>query len=113
MRIDSYTFGRIVINGTAYTSDVLIYPGRVDAAWWRKEGHVLRLEDLAEALQARPDVLIIGTGAAGAMRVPRETVDRITDRGIEVKIERTAKAVEVYNGLQGAAAVVAALHLTC
>ena len=113
MKIDSYSFGRIVINGKTYTADVIIYPGRVHAPWWRKEGHLLQLEDLTEALQARPDVLVIGTGYAGVMRVPQETVDRIVMLGIEVKVERTSKAVEAYNDLQGATTVIAALHLTC
>ncbi len=113
MQIDSYSFGRIVINGKIYTSDVIIYPGRVDASWWRKEGHMLQLADLAEALQAKPDVLVIGTGYAGVMRVPRETVDRIAAQGIEVKVERTPMAVEVYNNLHGAKTVIAALHITC
>lgn len=113
MKIDSYSFGRIVINGKTYTSDVIIYPNRVDAAWRRKEGHLLQLADVAEALRAKPDVLVIGTGYSGVMRVPRETVDRIDGQGIEVKVERTAKAVEVYNDLEGATTVIAAFHLTC
>ena len=113
MKIDSYSFGRIVINGKTYTSDVIMYPNRVDASWWRKEGHLLQLADVADALQAKPDVLVIGTGYAGVMRVPRETVDRIASQGIEVKVERTGKAVEVYNDLQGAKTVIAALHITC
>jgi len=113
MKIDSYTFGRIVINGKTYTSDVIIYPGKVNAAWWRKEGHLLRFADVAEALQAKPEVLVIGTGYAGVMRVPRETVDRIEAQGIEVKVERTSKAAEVYNDLQGDRTVIAALHITC
>jgi hypothetical protein len=33
--------------------------------------------------------------------------------GIDVKVERTARAVEVYNELERAGNVVAALHLTC
>jgi hypothetical protein len=113
VKIDSYSFGRIVINTKTYTSDVIIYPGRVDASWWRKEGHLLQFADVAEALQAKPDVLVIGTGYAGVMRVPRETVDRIAAQGIEVKVERTSKAVELYNDLQGAKTVIAALHITC
>ena len=113
MKIDSYSFGRIVINGKTYTSDVIIYPGRVHAPWWRKEGHLLQLADLAEALQAKPDMLVIGTGYAGVMRAPQETVDRIVMQGIEVKVERTSKAVEVYNDLQGIKTAIAALHLTC
>ena len=113
MKIDSYSFGKIVINGKNYTSDVIIYPGRVDASWWRQEGHLLQLADLAEALQAKPDVLVIGTGHDGVMRVPREIIERITAQGIEVKVERTSKAVKVYNDLQGTKTVIAALHLTC
>ena len=113
MKIDSYSFGRIVINGKTYTSDVIIYPGRVDASWWRKEGHLLQLADLAKALQAGPDVLVIGTGYAGVMRVLEETIDRIASQGVEVKVERTSRAVEVYNDLEGAKTVIAALHLTC
>ena len=81
MKIDSYSFGRIVINKKTYTTDVIIYPGRVDASWWRKEGHLLQFADVAEALQAKPDVLVIGTGYAGVMRVPKETVDRIAAHG--------------------------------
>ncbi len=113
MKIDSYSFGRIVIDGKTYTSDVIIYPGRVEASWWRKEGHLLQPEDLTEALRAKPEVLIIGTGYSGVMQVPRETVDALAARGIEVKVERTSKAVEVFNEPQGKKTVIAALHLTC
>jgi hypothetical protein len=113
VKIDSYSFGRIVIDGKTYTSDVIIYPGRVDASWRRKEGHLLLPGDVAEALRAKPDVLVIGTGYSGVMRVPRETVERIASRGIEVKVERTAKAVAAYNDLEGAKTVIAALHITC
>jgi hypothetical protein len=113
MKIDSYTFGAIIINGKTYTSDVIIYPGRVDSTWWRKEGHLLQFADVEKALQARPEVLIIGTGYSGVMRVPAETVDRIAGRGIDVKVERTATAVDVFNDLQGRKTVIAALHITC
>lgn len=113
MRIDAYSFGKIVINGTTYSSDVIIHPGRVDGSWWRKEGHLLRPEDLTDVLQAKPDVLIIGTGYAGIMRVPRETIERIAALGIEVRVERTSKAVQAYNERESSKTVVAALHITC
>ena len=31
--INSYDFGRIVIDGNAFTTDVIIFPDRVDAEW--------------------------------------------------------------------------------
>jgi hypothetical protein len=113
MHIESYAFGRIVINGTTYTTDVIIYPGKVDPSWWRNEGHRLGPGDLIEALKAKPDVLIIGTGYAGVMRVPQDTVDQISAQGVVVKVERTSRAVTLYNELQAAGTVIAALHLTC
>jgi len=113
MHIESYSFGRIVINGTTYTSDVIIYPGRVDPSWWREEGHRLGHADVADALKARPDVLIIGTGYSGVMRVPQDALETIAAQGVDVRVERTSQAVELYNELQAGRKVVAALHLTC
>ena len=113
MKIDSYSFGRIVIDGKSYTADVIIYPDRVDAGWWRQEGHLLQFPDVEEALRAKPEVFIIGTGYAGVMRVPKETIDRIANQGIEVKVERTEKAAAEYNALQYKRTVIAALHITC
>ena len=113
MKITSYSFGRLVINGKTYTSDVVIYPGRVDSSWWREEGHRLQPADLTAVINARPDVIVIGTGASGVLAVPEETSSVITSKGIEVRIARTGKAAEIFNSLQGKKIVIAALHLTC
>lgn len=114
MKIDSYSFGHIEINGKAFTSDVIIFRDRVDSSWWRKEGHSLQPEDIADVLNAKPDILIIGTGYFGMMTVPKSTLDHITSSGIEVRVSRTAKAAEPYNSLQGKKnTVIAAFHITC
>ncbi len=113
MKIDSYTFGSLVVDGKMYTSDVIIYPGRVDPSWWRKEGHRLRTADLAEVLDAKPEVLIVGTGYSGMMVVPEETKNHIRSKGIEIYIETTGRAVGLFNTMQGKKTIIAALHLTC
>jgi hypothetical protein len=114
MKIDSYSFGHIVIDGKAYTSDVIIYGDRVDATWWRKEGHRLQPEDLVDVVNARPAILVIGTGYAGVMRVPKKTIEYIASHGINITVERTGKAVDLFNALQAQQKrVVAALHITC
>ena len=114
MKIDSYSFGRIRIDGKAYSSDVIIYADRVDATWWRKEGHRLQAEDLVDVLKARPDVLVVGTGFFGVMSVPEYTAEQIRAAGVDVRIEKTGKAVDLFNKLAiGDRRVVAALHLTC
>ncbi len=114
MKIDSYSFGRIVIDGQAYGSDVIIFSDRVDATWRRKEGHRLYPEDIADVLNALPDILIIGTGYSGVMTVPKKTIEYVASHGVDVKVDKTGKAVDLFNGLQGKKKhVIAVLHLTC
>lgn len=114
MIIDEYAFGRIRIDGEEYGSDVIIYPDRVNATWWRKEGHRLDLEDLSEVLKKPPQMLVIGTGYFGRMVVPKKTLDTLHAQGVKTYVAQTPKAVEEFNRLQQeAASVVAALHLTC
>jgi hypothetical protein len=110
MHIDSYSFGQLVIDGQLFSSDVIIYKDKVDASWWRKEGHRLYPEDVLDVLNAHPDILIIGTGYSGMMIVQKKTIDHIVSRGIEVKVERTGKAVDEFNRLQCKKNVVAALQ---
>jgi hypothetical protein len=114
MNIDSYSFGHIVIDGKAYTSDVIIYRDHVDASWWRKEGHNLDPADVSEVVKAHPDVFIIGSGYNGVMTVKENTRKQIAATGIKVIVEKTSKAVELYNSYKGKKEhVAAALHITC
>ncbi len=112
MRIDSYSFGRIVIQGEQFTTDVIIFPDRVYHPWWRKEGHLLQWEDLEEVLKNPPEVLFIGRGYSGVMEVPKALVERLERLGIEVHVGRTQEVVDLYNRTEQRNKV-AALHLTC
>jgi len=111
--IDSYDFGRVVINGRTYTSDVIIFPNRVKDGWWRKEGHKLHIDDIEEVIEERPEVLVVGRGYSGLMEVPKEIADYLRSKRIELIAEDTKKASEIYNKLSKSKKVVAALHLTC
>jgi hypothetical protein len=114
MIIDEYSFGLIKVAGKEYTSDVIIYPDRVNSSWWREDGHRLVPKDLADVLLDPPTILVIGTGYAGRMAVPAETFEDLRGRGMQVFAARTEEAVEDFNRLQRQhARVVAALHLTC
>lgn len=113
MTIEHYSFGRITINGKTYTRDLIIFPDRINPSWWRKEGHLLQLEDLEEVIKERPELLIIGTGYYGVMRVPEELLKILSAKGIEVIVKKTAEAVEIYNKGYTSMKTVACLHLTC
>ena len=111
--IESYSFGRIIINGRHYSSDVIIYPDRVDGSWWRAKGHNLCMDDIKEILEYKPEVLIIGKGKSGMMKVPDEVQNAVKKLGIELITANTKEAVERYNSIAGEKKTVAALHLTC
>jgi len=111
--IESYSFGRIIIDGRHYRSDVIIYPDRVEGSWWRVRGHDLCMDDIKEILDYDPEVLIIGKGKSGMMKVPDEVQNEIRKLGIELITANTKGAVERYNKIAGKKKTVAALHLTC
>ena len=114
MVIESYQFGRIVIDGAEYQEDVIICPGRVHAGWWRKQGHRLDLHDLEAVLEAGPSVLVIGCGASAMMQVPESTLTALQQAGIKAEVLDTPAAVARFNELQSQGInVAAALHLTC
>jgi len=114
MNIDDYRFGRIVIDGKSYTSDVIVFPDRVRDNWWRNEGHELCPADLWEVVQQKPAVLVVGIGNSGLMRVLSETEVYLEQQGIRLIVERTAEACQTFNRLsRSGEKVVAALHLTC
>jgi len=47
------------------------------------------------------------------MKVPGEVVKALEAKGIEVTVEKTKAACDVFNRLSGKAGVWAAFHLTC
>jgi hypothetical protein len=111
--IESHGFGYIVIDGRRYTSDVIVYPDRVESHWIRRSGHRLAPEDLDLISEVDARTLVVGTGNAGLMRVPSETLDYLQSAGLEVIVQRTGQACETYNRLAEQGPVIAALHLSC
>lgn len=114
VRIDSCSFGSIVINGKTYTSDLVIYPdGKIVEYWRRKKGHQLSRDDIVDLIESKPQVIIAGTGVSGRM---------VPDRGLEKDLSRLAikfitapnqKAIELFNELSPENRVGACFHLTC
>jgi hypothetical protein len=111
-RIDQYEFGRIVVDGREETRDLIILPGRVVRNWWRRDGHALVLDDLAEVLDELPSHLVVGTGANGRMRPDPQAIRQLQNRGLTVEALPTGQAVRRFGELHPANTA-AALHLTC
>lgn len=111
--VESYRFGQMVVDGEEHTNDLILLPDRVISNWWRDQGHRLSVVDLEEVFDAQPEVLVVGTGANGVMRVPEETREAVRQAGIELEIAKTGQAWKRYNDLQQERAAAGAFHLTC
>ena len=112
-QIEDYQFGKITVDGVSYTKDLIILPARIISGWWRKEGHVLHVEDLEEVLNAKPQVLVIGQGAHSRMKIAPEVEHTLQAAGIEWVALPTDAAVQEFNRRAAEQEAAAALHLTC
>lgn len=112
--IGSYSFGRMMIAGSIYTRDVIIFPdGSILSPWWRRQGHVLTADDLAGLLAAGPEIIVCGTGAMGMMRPPAGLQEYLAANRIEFIAQRSSAAVATYNQMAGKKKVGSCFHLTC
>ncbi len=110
--VEDYSFGRIVVHGKEYSADIIIYPdGAIQDSWWREDGHYLIDSDIAKLLAANPEIIIIGTGAYGVMKVDLSLFEKYPK--IEFHALPTAEAVKLFNRLSGGNKVGACFHLTC
>ena len=113
--IEEYVTGSFMtVQGTKYHQDLKIIRGQVKENWWRKQGHRLDRDDISDILSAGPKVLVIGTGYAGNMRVPRSLRALLEDRNIKVIARKTSEAAEAFNAqFTRGNDVAGAFHLTC
>ncbi len=113
MKIESYQFGKMVVDGKTYKNDLVIFPDRIEADWWRQAGHALSKADVKSIITAQPDSLYIGTGKYGMMKVSTEVQNYLKSEGISwVYIDKTDDAVRAFNAAESKTTV-GAFHLTC
>ncbi len=116
MKIEFYRFGQMIIDGKKYTSDLKIIKGEIIPNWWRKQGHLLQIEDLQDIIDAKPHTLVVGTGANDLMRLAPNLATELGKLGIRLEAISTALAMERFNELiklQGLENIAGAFHLTC
>ena len=65
-KLVDYVFGRVTVNGSQETRDLIALPERVVSDWWRPDGHSLALEHLDEVFGEVPERLILSVRATAA-----------------------------------------------
>lgn len=108
--IESYEFGKYLINGTVYEYDIKIINNKIKK--WHN--HNMSKEDILDLVEAKPELIIIGTGAYGVIKVSKDIKELIKAKGIKLIIEKTEQACEEYNKAEKKGINVAAIfHGTC
>jgi hypothetical protein len=112
--ITEFSFGKIVVNGITYTNDIKIVNGQVISEWWRKSGHRVEIEDMTDALEAEPEVVVIGKGSPGLLKSTASLRNYLAANHIKLIEKKTSEAVDVFNGLlQQGRKVAAGFHISC
>jgi hypothetical protein len=111
--IEFYSFGRMIVEGSVFTSDLIIFPERIHESWWRESGHRLCLQDVEDVFKSQPEVFVVGTGFYGLMKVEEEVRQYAHTNEVHLFIEKTKKAVERFNEISPKKRTVGAFHLTC
>ncbi|XP_013888021.1 mth938 domain-containing protein [Austrofundulus limnaeus] len=117
--ISSLSWGLMRVKGsTSSYKDCKVWPGGSRAWDWTETGtnHYPGVQpaDLEEVLKKGVELLVIGRGMNEALQVPSSTLDFVKQKGVEVRVLQTEKAVAEYNKLavQGAK-VGGVFHSTC
>jgi hypothetical protein len=110
--IDRFTFGTITVDGQPYNSDIKIIHGSVVPDWWRGSGHSVDVADVSDILQNRPDVVVIGKGDPGYMKVADSLREYAGKNGIELIEENTPKYY-VQPAFKAGKRVAAGFHVGC
>jgi dienelactone hydrolase len=112
--IDSCSFGRIRVDGKDYTRDLIVFPEKQVMDWWRKDQHRVSYYDVKEVIRRKPDMLIVGTGTLGNLKLDASMRKMVRKYNITIREDRTQSAIALFSrfsekGIKAAGA----FHLTC
>jgi putative phosphoribosyl transferase len=112
--IDAYSFGRIRVSGDDFDEDLLVFPDKIEPYWRRRESHSLSITDLETVLNYAPDLLVVGTGVGGRLRLDPRRRALLRQKEIACIEEHTDRAWRIFNDeMEHDRRVVGAFHLTC
>ena len=97
--IDEFKYGFFKVDRKEHYGDIKIINDKVKQ-WPSRERFILRKEDLKDIIEAKPDILIIGTGATGLLQVSKELQMELQQLRIKIYIEKTVQACQRYNKLK-------------
>lgn len=115
--ITDLSWGRLEVAGDTRYKDAKLYPGGSREWNWNETGthHSPGIQpaDVEELLNHGAGVVILSKGINERLQVMPETLHMLEERGVNVHVLQTEKAVERYNELRETEPVGALIHSTC
>src|SRR5262245_55478285 len=116
-RIVHLAWGRIEVEGLSPFKDAKFFPGGAREWDWSETGprHVPGIQpaDVDELIAHGASAVVLSRGMWERLRVSRETLQALAEKGIEAEILQTEAAVKRFNELREALPVGGLFHSTC
>lgn len=97
-RIQEYKLGSFIIEGRQFIGNIKIFGSKV-RYWEKPENQSFDIKDLQELIDFKPEVLVIGTGAAGLLKIPDAVRRFVMENGISFHTGKTQDMVKKINEL--------------
>ncbi|MCK4778357.1 MAG: hypothetical protein KAS39_08240, partial [Actinomycetia bacterium] len=69
--------------------------------------------DIEEILKEKPELVVIGKGYSGMMKILPEVERKLKEENIELRVETTGKSWGIFNEVSKHSKTIGAFHLTC
>ena len=117
-KVNSLSFGSIVVDNKKFSRDVLIFTdGTVEqrrGGLWLFGSHNIKRNEIERLLRDEPEVVIIGTGTNGKAHIAPKAESWLKTKKLEVLVLPSYEAVTKLNEMVDQSKKVASLiHITC
>jgi hypothetical protein len=110
-------WGRTEVEGLGVVKDVKLWPGGGREWDWRETGteHVPGIQptDVQELVDHGADVVVLSRGMQLRLRTCPATLDLLGHLGVEVRVEESNAAADLYNRLAASRPAGCLIHSTC
>ena len=117
-RVTHLSWGRLEVEGVdGPFKDAKLFPGGAREWDWRETGtnHEPGIQpaDVEELLEHGATAVVLSKGFNERLRVTRDALRMLEDRGVSAHIRQTEEAIRLYNELIESERVGALIHSTC
>ncbi|MFQ6010330.1 MAG: MTH938/NDUFAF3 family protein [Candidatus Aenigmatarchaeota archaeon] len=110
-KIDNTYFGSIIIDGRKFNTDMIVcWDGEIRE---RAKSHVFDRRELEDLLMKDPEVVIVGTGQSGLVKIDSSAEIAAKMEGIDFIVAKSPHAVQEFNKLARRKKAIAVIHVTC